>query len=61
MDRTEELFRIAQLFRPNAELRSRNHDDTRELKPQSQFLAIALRASANIDSNDSLVSRMEKL
>jgi hypothetical protein len=60
MDRTEELFRIAQLFRPNAELRSRNHD-TRELKPQSQFLAIALRASANIDSNDLLVSRMEKL
>ena len=59
MDRTEDLLRIAEVFRsddsPAIDISSK-----RELRP-SQYLNLAQRVASNIESNEALVRRMDKL
>jgi hypothetical protein len=59
MDRTEDFIRVAEVFKSESTagsgLKRRN-----EVGP-SQYLNLAQRVAANIESNEALVQRMDKL
>lgn len=59
MDRTEDLLRIAEVFRSD-ETPAMDTFSKRELRP-SQYLNLAQRVASNIESNEALVRRMDKL
>lgn len=59
MDRTEDLLRVAEVFKSDS---AEGHGIKRrtEIGP-SQYLNLAQRVAANIESNEALVQRMDKL
>lgn len=58
MDRTEDLFKIIQIYQPDAKGMARGALQPDEL---SLYQRIALRVSSNLDHNDLLMKRMDVL
>ena len=70
MERTEDLLKIVQLYKTHSSSESEQSEQAKRAKErkdreinqsQSQYLHTAQRLSSNIESNDVLVRRMEKL
>lgn len=67
MERTDEFFRILQVYDPTfVNVKKYQWDDNdNENKPSniaiSEFLNIAIRISAGVDNNEKLTQRMKKL
>jgi hypothetical protein len=59
MDRTEDLFRVAEVFKIDST--AGNDLKRRDEVGPSQYLNLAQRVAANIESNEALVQRMDKL
>lgn len=55
MDRTDELSKISELFRTDGSAKER---EAREL---SAFMQQSLNIAVNMESNDALVKKMERL
>ena len=59
MERTDDFFRIVELYKTEKST-DQNSQRKSEIRP-SQYLNLAQRVAATVDSNEALVCRMDKL
>ena len=60
MERTDDFHRIVELYKTDISHDDQNINRKSVIRP-SQYLCLAQRVAANVDSNEALVRRMDKL